>query len=143
MIPFERYINKKGYIKYVLNMSSKKYTLLERYSIPELSHLDHRYINKEDKEFIDLINRGLNFDNKEFTPEIIKRQIIFGCGNNGVITLISPRPKIRIFRIVEGKSIIENESSDDSMNLVLERISFDKIFNAMFNKSKTIIIKSI
>lgn len=35
----------------------------------------------------------------------------------------------------EGNVYFENQQMDDSMNIVLKEISFDRIFEAMFDKS--------
>jgi hypothetical protein len=53
--------------------------------------------------------------------------------------LISPRPRIEIKRIKEGREVIENEQYDDSMNVVLKDISHEEIFKAMYDRD--IVIK--
>ena len=143
MTSFERYlVDKREYIMYILNMKAGKYEIPERHSISSISNLDQRYIHKDDKEFLDYINRGITYS--EIPPDVLNRQIIFGLSEVGLPpTLIMPRPKIRIIKTNDDGSVtVENETYDTSMNMVLEHISFDKIFYAIYNKKKTIIIKT-
>ena len=69
-----------------------------------------------------------------------KGEICFGLHEVGKPpTLISPRPRIEVKRIKDGKEVIENEQWDDSMNVVLKDIPHEEIFKAMYDKS--IVIK--
>lgn len=72
--------------------------------------------------------------------EDLENQIIWGLSQYGKPpTIIYPRPKINVkkHREFNGTKImfIENESMDDSMNLLLEKVNHEKIFKAMFDKS--------
>jgi len=143
MTSFERYlVDEKGYIMYILNMKTGKFEIPERHSISSISNLDQRYIHKDDKEFLDYINNGVR--HTEMSQDVLSRQIVFGLSEyEKPPTLISPRPKIRILRTKEDGTVsVENEAYDDSMNVILEHISPEKIYFAMYNPKKTLIVKT-
>lgn len=72
----------------------------------------------------------------DFTWEDRKGEICFGSHEVGKPpTLISPRPRIEVMRIKDGKEVIENEQYDDSMNVVLKDIPHEEILKAMYDKS--------
>jgi hypothetical protein len=57
------------------------------------------------------------------------------------VTLIHPRPRILIEKIVDDEVIRMSEYEDDSMNIILQKFSFDEIFEAMYDKEKLLYYK--
>lgn len=73
---------------------------------------------------------------EDFTWEDREGEICFGLNEaEKPPTLISPRPRIEVKRIKDGKIVVENEQSDDSMNIVLKHIPHEEIFKAMFDRN--------
>jgi hypothetical protein len=116
MIKFEEYLVNKGYEQFAFSFD-KGYYKPKTYIISTLVNLGHIYINS-DKEHKIVI--GLHEKNKP-------------------VTLISPRPRIEVKRLIDDKVVIFNEWYDDEMNVVLSKVDFDLIYKAMFDKD--IIIK--
>lgn len=116
MIKFEEYLVSKGYEQFAFSFD-KGYYKPNSYIISSMVNLGHIYIHpdKEDKIII-----GLHEKHKP-------------------VTLITPRPRIELKRLIDEKVVIFNERFDDEMNVVLSKIDFDLIYEAMFNKD--IIIK--
>ncbi len=74
---------------------------------------------------------------KDFTWEDRKGEICFGLNEvHKPATLIYPRPRINIKKIVEDKEEDIDELMDDSMNIVLKEIPHEEIFKAMYDKSR-------
>ena len=116
MTQFEQMLIDKGYIKYIFNCKTMKYEIAKGHVISTMQNLDYRYFHKSD------INK--------------QNEICFGLNEYGKpATLISPRPRIKVKRTVNGKQSIQNELFDDSMNIVLKNYSNEYIFNAMYDKS--------
>ena len=112
MTKFEEQLIDKGYLTHTFNCSTNKYER-GRKAISTMTNLDNRYINKD-----------------------TEKEICFGLNEFGKPpTLISPRPRIEIKRLVDGCIIIEDEFRDDSMNIILREKSFKEIYEAMYDKS--------
>lgn len=105
MTSFESFLVKKGYVKKVFDFKTMTYKEPKHHIISTMVNLDHRYLK----------------DGKE---------IIFGLNEAGKPpTLIYPRPNIELTR--NGK--IEDNTSDDAMNVVLSKIDHEIIYQSMFN----------
>lgn len=136
MTQFEQMLLEKGYIKYIFNCKTMKYEIAKGHVISTMVNLDHRYFHNTDKNILQKIANGKSVMEEDFTWEDRKGEICFGLNESGKPpTLISPRPRIEIKRIKDGKEVIENEIRDDSMNIVLKYISHEEIFKAMYDKS--------
>ena len=111
MTSFETYLISKGYIKHIYNCKKQRLERTDKHIISTMVNLDHRYI-KNDVE------------------------IIFGLHEYGKPpTLIYPRPKIRVKKYnSDNEIVIETELHDDSMNLVLQKVDDDILYNSLFNK---------
>lgn len=116
MTRFEQMLLDKGYIKHILNCKTMKFEEAKGHTISTMVNLDHRYVHNTDENILRIICFGLHEAGK---PP----------------TLISPRPRIEVKRIKDGKEIIENELYDDSMNVVLKNIPHEEIYKAMYDKS--------
>jgi len=102
-----------------------------------MSNLDNRYIHKDNALMLDKIAEGVSVTSDEFTYKDRNGEIIFGLNQfNKPPTLVSPRPRIRVKRVVNGDVVIQDESLDDSMNIALRLLPLDDIFNAMYDSSK-------
>ena len=135
MTAFEQYLKDKGYIKFVLNMKTRRFEKSTDHAISTMVNLDHRYIHKDDKEFLEHIEN--NTPLTDIPMDVREREIIFGLREaDKPATLIYPRPQIQIFK-EEGQEFI-NQNYDDAMNIVLSKVDFDTIFEAMFNDNKII-----
>jgi len=140
MTQFEQMLLEKGYIKHILNCKTMKFEIAKRHVISTMVNLDHRYFHKTDENILQKIADGKSVMGKDLTWDDRRGEICFGLHEaEKPPTLISPRPRIEVKRIKEGKEVIENEQYDDSMNVVLKDISHEKIYKAMFDKS--IVIK--
>lgn len=141
MTQFEQMLLDKGYIKYIFNCKTMKYELSKGHTISTMVNLDHRYFHKTDENVLQKIANGKSVTEEDFTWEDRKGEICFGLNEVGKPpTLISPRPKIEVKRIKDGKEVIENEKHDDSMNVVLKHIPHEEIFKSMYNKKNVITI---
>ena len=130
----------KGYIKHILNCKTMKYEVAKDHTISTMVNLDHRYIHSTDAIFLNKIASGKSVMDDDFTWEDIKAEICFGLHEVGKPpTLVFPRPKIEVKRIKDGRVVVENETYDDSMNVVLKDITCEEIFKAMFDEN--IVIK--
>jgi hypothetical protein len=116
MIKFEEYLISRGYEQFAFSFD-KGYYKPKTYIISSMVNLGHIYIHPDKQEKI-LI--GLHEKDKP-------------------VTLISPRPRIEVKRLIDDKVVIFNEWYDDEMNVVLRKVDFDLIYNAMYEKD--IIIK--
>lgn len=118
MTKFEEFLISKGYEMFAFDAKEMKYYKPKSHIISTMVNLGHIYIhNSKDK-----------------------KQIAFGLSQKGKpTTLISPRPNIRVkrYRTIDEqeKKVIENETYDDSMNLVLSKINFEDIYKAIYNNS--------
>lgn len=133
MTKFEEELIDNGYLTHTFNWKTMKY---ERWRniISTMVNLDHRYIHKDNKLMLDKINSGISVMGDDFTFKDREGEICFGLNEFGKPpTLISPRPRIEIKRIIEGNIVFENEQIDDSMNIVLREKSFKEIFKAMYD----------
>jgi hypothetical protein len=110
MTKFETFLIDKGYTMYAFNAKENKLYKPKTHVISTMVNLGHIYIHNSNK-------------------------IVFGLHEKGKpTTLISPRPRIEIKRLIDDKVVIFDEWYDDSMNVVLSKINFEDIFKAMYNK---------
>jgi len=136
MTQFEQMLLDKGYIKHILNCKTMKFEIAKGHTISTMVNLDHRYFHNTDTNILQKITSGKSVMDEDFTWEDRKGEICFGLHEAGKpSTLISPRPRIKVKRIKDGKEVIENEQWDDSMNVVLKDIPHEEIFKAMYDKS--------
>ena len=136
MTTFEQMLLDNGYIKYILNCKSMKFEKAKGHILSTMSNLDHIYFHKDDLNVLQKINDGKSIMDKDFTSKDRKGEICFGLHEVGKPpTLISPRPRIKVKRIMCGKEYIETEKCDNSMNIVLSKYSSDEIYKAMYNKN--------
>ena len=136
MTNFEQMLLDIGYIKYILNHKTMKYELAKGHVTSSALNLDHRYFHKTDLIVLSKIESGKSITDEDFTWEDRKGEICFGIHeDNKPATLISPRPRINIKKIIEGKEEDIDELMDDSMNIVLKEISHEEIFKAMYDKT--------
>jgi hypothetical protein len=135
MTRFEQMLLDKGYLKYVINCKTMRYEVAKGHIISTIMNIDHRYIHKTDMIFLQKAN-NLSVMDESFTWEDRKGEICFGLHEAGKPpTLIFPRPRIEVKRIINGKEVIENEQLDNSINVVLNNIPHEEIFKAMWDKS--------
>lgn len=140
MTQFEQMLLDKGYIKYILNCKTMKFEVAKGHTISTMVNLDHRYFHNTDENILQKIAIGKSVTEDDFTLEDRRLEICFGLNESGKHpTLISPRPRIEVKRIKNGKKVIENEQFDDSMNVVLKHFSHEEIFKAMYDSD--IVIK--
>jgi len=140
MTAFESMLIDKGYKKYVLNCKTMKYQPTDKHIISTMINIDHRYIHETDDVILRKIEQGKSVMDDDFTWEDRKGVICFGLHeSNKPPTLISPRPRISVTRerYVNGEKVIliEDESFDDSMNLVLSEEKPELILKALFDNS--------
>jgi hypothetical protein len=116
MTKFEQMLLDVGYEKYVYNWKTHKYEKTDKHTISTMVNLYHVYFHKSD------INQ--------------EKGIVFGLSERDKpSTLISPRPRILVYRDKNGCTLIEDEMFDDSINIALKEIAHEKILEAMFDKS--------
>lgn len=140
MTNFENTLIEKGYIKCILDCKTMKYFLAKNHQISSTTNLDFRYIPKTDNVFLDKIKKGKKVTDEDFTWNDRKNEICFGLHEaNKPPTLIYPRPKIRVKRniTIDGVKhvVVENETFDNSMNLVLSKENPEKILKFMFDEN--------
>ncbi len=141
MTAFEQFLIKKGYIKYIFDCSNGRLNIAKGHTISTMVNLDHRYIHESNKTFIDKINKGFSVFKDEFTKEELWSTIIFGLNErHRPPTLISPRPTIKLKKIVKDSEggeymTFETQDRDDAMNIILDKIDFETIFKAMYDYS--------
>lgn len=140
MTTFESMLIDKGFIKHILNCRTMKYELADKHIMSTMVNLDHRYIHKSDKTLLDKIKQGKSIMDNDFTLDDRKGIVCFGFNEKGKPpTLINPRPKISVKREREingeKQMVIEDQQSDDSMNLVLSKENPEEIFKALFDDS--------
>jgi hypothetical protein len=134
MTNFEQMLIDKGYIKYILNHKTMKYELAKGHVTSSSLNLDHRYFHKTDLNVLSKIENEKSVMEKDFTWEDRKGEICFGLNEvHKPATLIYPRPRINIKKIVEDKEEDIDELMDDSMNIVLKNIPHEEIFKAMYD----------
>jgi hypothetical protein len=112
MIAFENYLIEKGFDKFGWDAKKGEYYKPKAHIISTMVNLGYIYIKGDLK-----IAVGLHEAHKP-------------------VTLINPRPRILIEKTVEDKVIKMYEYEDDAMNIILQKFSFDEIFEAMYNKEK-------
>lgn len=128
---FEQMLLDKGYIKYVFNTKTFKYEEAKSHTLSTEVNLDYRYFHKTDINALSLIKSG-----KSLFGDCLKGEICFGIHESGKPpTLVFPRPKIEIKRVINGQIVIEDEQLDDSMNIVLSKVNHNEILKAMYDKS--------
>ena len=133
MASFEAYLLGRGYIKHVLKCGTMKYELAGSHTLSSLNNLDYRYIHKDDK-ILNKIAKGLSLMDG-ITLKDREKVIIFGLREyNKPPTLIYPRPRIEVTKMIDGENRTVDNSYDDSMNLVLLKEEPDKIFEALYNR---------
>jgi dynactin complex subunit len=116
MTKFEQFLLNKGYVKHKFNTKTMKIELSNENDISCMGNIDFRYYHVDDV-------------NKE-------NAIIFGLHEKDKpVTLISPRPRLKVTRIIDNEKVIQNEIFDDSMNVAFSMIPNDLILIAMFNKN--------
>lgn len=136
MTKFEEFLIDRGYIMFAFNAKDMKYYKPKTHIISTIVNLGHIYIHNSDTNLLNKIEQGKSVMEDDFTLEDRKGEICFGLHEVGKPpTLISPRPRIEVKRIREGKVVIENEQFDDSMNIVLLKIDFEDILKAMYDNS--------
>jgi hypothetical protein len=114
MIAFENYLIDKGFEKYAWNTNKAEYYKPKTHIISTMVNICHIYIKGDLKIVVGLHEVG--------KP----------------VTLVNPRPRIIIEKIVDNKKTTITEYEDDAMNIVLQKFSFDEIFEAMYNKDKVL-----
>jgi hypothetical protein len=140
MTKFEQFLLDKGYIKHILNCKTMKFEIAKGHTISTMANLDHRYIHNTDDNLLQKIASGKSVMEEDFTYEDRKGEICFGLHEAGKPpTLISPRPRIGVKRVKDGKEVLETEQWDDSMNVVLGKNPHEEIFKAMYDRG--IVIK--
>lgn len=138
MTKFEQMLLDKGYNRYILNLKTMMFEEANGYFISSIANIGYHYFHKTDMNILNKIGKCELL--KNYTNDDRKGEICFGLHEQGKpTTLISPRPRIEIKRIKNQKVVIEDETFDNSMNVVLDKVSCDEIFKAMYDKS--IIIK--
>ena len=151
MIRFEQFLLDNGYIKFELvckktkeGKRTFKFEEPKYHTISTMVNIDHRYFPKSDP-IINKIKLGkkiiVDGDN-EISYKDRKNEIIIGLHEKDKpITLIYPRPFIEITRNDVFDDSKDNEYLDNNMNIVLEKIDHNEIFEAMYDKNKIIKIK--
>lgn len=136
MTKFEEFLIDKGYIMFSFNAKEMKYYKPKAHIISTMVNLGHIYIHNSDTNLLNKIEQGKSVMEADFTWEDRKKEIVFGLREKDKPpTLISPRPKIRVKRFRKKIEVIENQDYDDSMNIVLSKIDFEDIFEAMYDNS--------
>jgi len=135
MTKFELFLIDKGYLMFAFDAKKGVYYKPKTHIISTMVNLGHIYIHNSDTNLLNKIE-----NNEEITHEDRVNQIVFGLNQaDRPPTLIYPRPNIKVKRkkIIDNEEyfFIENESLDDSMNIVLSKIDFEEIFKAMYDKS--------
>ena len=137
MTSFEKYLIEKGYIMFAFDVIKMQYYKPERHVISTMTNLGHIYIHKSDKVILDKIVQGKRVVGEDcITFEDRKNEIVFGLSEKDKPpTLISPRPRIKIKRSINGNTVFDYENMDDSVNIVLSKENHGKILNAMYDKN--------
>jgi len=142
MIAFENYLIDKGYIKFQFDANEMKYKKAKKHIISTMVNLGYSYIHNTDVNLLNKIEQGKSVLDKDFTWEDRKNEIVVGLHETKKpVTLINPRPRILIEKIVDDEVIRMSEYEDDSMNIILQKFSFDEIFEAMYDKEKILYYK--
>ena len=135
MIKFETFLIEKGYLKFAFNGKEMKYYKPKEHIVSTMLNLGHCYIHNSDTNLLNKIEQGKSVMEKDFTWEDRKGEIFIGLHEKDKpVTLISPRPRIEIKRLIDNKVVVFNEWYDDEMNVVLSKIDFEDILKAMYNK---------
>jgi hypothetical protein len=137
MTKFEEFLLSSGYLKFGFDLKSMKYFKPKDHIISTMVNLEYSYIHKSDTNLLEKIELGKSVMDNDFTWEDRKNIIVVGLHEKDKpVTLISPRPRIRIKRKDNRNlEVIEDEKLDDSMNVVISKIEFDRILEAMYDKS--------
>lgn len=137
MTKFEEFLLSRGYLKFGFDSESMKYFKPKDHIISTMVNLGYSYIHNSETELLNKIEQGKSVMDSDFTWEDRKNIIAIGLHEKDKpVTLISPRPRIRIKRKDDKHlEVIEDEKLDDSMNVVLSKIEFDRILEAMYDKS--------
>ena len=126
MTKFEQFLIGQGYVKFVFNCKTKKFDLAEGHVISTMVNLNHWYFH-ESMPIESQIPRFIGHE---------KQAICFGLNEAGKPpTLISPRPRIEVKKLVNGKQIVENELSDDSMNVALSQLPAKEVYRALLDRN--------
>lgn len=140
MIKFEEYLVNRGYKQFAFSFDKGGYYKPQTYVISTMVNLGHIYIHETDVNLLQKIEQGKTTLDKSISWEDRKNEIVIGLHEKDKpVTLISPRPRIEVKRLIDDKVVIFNEWYDDEMNVVLSKVDFDLIYNAMYDKD--IIIK--
>lgn len=140
MTNFERFLIDKGYIMFAFNTKEMRYYKPKTHIISTMVNLGHIYIHNSNTDLLNKIEKGQSVMGYDFSMEERKKQIVFGLREKDKpSTLISPRPKIKVKKLItineKQREFIQDESCDDSMNIVLSKIGFEDIFKAMYDDS--------
>lgn len=80
--------------------------------------------------------------NLGYTYQLNNKKINIGLSEaNKPVTILYPRPRIYIEKIENETLYILDQQRDDAMNIVLQKVSFNEIFEAMFDTKKSIKLK--
>lgn len=136
---FENFLISKGYIPFSFNFKKNMIFVGGTGYYSTMGNLSNHYFHKDDK-IIEKIVNGLSVLKDEITWDDRKGEIVFGLHEcEKPATIICPRPNISVIRKDENGNIREyDEFYDDSMNVILEKFSYEEIFNAMYDKSITL-----
>lgn len=125
MTKFEKFLIEQGYVKFVLNCKTKEFELAEGHTISTMVNLNHWYFHK-----------SMSIESQ--IPGFIRHEnqaICFGLNEAGKPpTLISPRPRIEVKKLVNGEQVIENELLDDSMNVALSQLPAKEVYEALLDR---------
>ena len=137
MTAFESYLMENGYRKFAFNTNTFKWEETNKDNISSIFNLDYRYIHKS-SPLIKLIDSGVSA--MDIDNSLRKDEIVFGLSEYGKPpTLTHPRPNIKVKRLCsEGEIYTSDQRIDDNMNVVLQKIPFEQILKAMFDKSITL-----
>ena len=112
MTGFEQMLIDKGYVMHVMNCKTMKLEIPNRHNISTMVNLDHRYIHPDNGDMV-----------------------IFGLHEKGgPATLIWPRPLMRVKRSDTEEEWERNVVSDDNMNVVLQKVDNERIYEAILDK---------
>lgn len=133
MTLFEKALINKGYIRFVYDKKTDSYKQVQEFIISSMVNLNHIYFHESDP-IIEKIKSGVKL--AQMSDKDREKQIIFGLNEYGKpATLIYPRPRIEISRLINGCRYVLKEEHDDNMNYVLMNYSFEEIFTALYDKS--------
>lgn len=135
MLPLEKTLESIGFVKFQLDTKDWKYKPSFG-AISTMGELDVRFFRKSDP-ILQKISKSVPIT--EMTTEDRSGEIVIGINERGKPpTLIYPRPKMRVKRVVSGEVICTDERYDDNMNAALRLFSESEIISFMLDQEKTI-----